>query len=374
MGIRRKVTFLSRSSVIHRNHRMQFYETKMASEYLKQGWKVDILTTAFSSDQSTLVKKIYDSVQYVSFPGCEPDKYSPDYFTSTREWIEGKDNESDLIIGSSWAGLGLLDIKEKNICHVLHNSYSTNKKTRHLRKVVPQYIEWFMNTRKIVKSNQKIIAVSNELKNLIIKDYPLKINVHAVTNGISIPTAVHVRGTRDPKKAIFIGRLSPQKGIEHIIQAAGHLPEIKFYIHGVPQSEEYKYELTNSTRNLENVEINFNGLLPDQVWTEYSSATYSLHPTLVFEAFGYSLVEAMAMGCIPIASTSGAMKAVIEDAQNGYLFDHSGSVNSFIETLKRAIMTDADTCDSISRQAIATVEKKFTAEKHIQSINSLMLE
>ena len=147
----------------------------MASEYLKQGCQVEILTTSFSNNQSNLVKKMHDSIEYLSFPYCEPDRYSSEYFISTREWIEEKDNESDLIIGSSWAGLGLLDIKEKNICHVLHNSYSTNKKTRHLRKVVPQYIEWFINTRKIVKSNQKIIAVSNELRDMIIKDYPFMI-------------------------------------------------------------------------------------------------------------------------------------------------------------------------------------------------------
>ena len=101
---------------------MQFYETKMASEYLKQGWEVQILTTSFSQSQSNIIKKIYDSIEYVSFPYCEPDRYSSEYFTATKEWIEQEDNESDLIIGSSWAGLGLLDLKEKNVCHVLHNS------------------------------------------------------------------------------------------------------------------------------------------------------------------------------------------------------------------------------------------------------------
>ena len=374
MSIPRKVTFLSRSSVIHRKHRMQFYETKMASEYLKQGCQVEILTTSFSNNQSNLVKKMHDSIEYVSFPYCEPDRYSSEYFISTREWIEEKDNESDLIIGSSWAGLGLLDIKEKNICHVLHNSYSTNKKTRHLRKVVPQYIEWFINTRKIVKSNQKIIAVSNELRDMILKDYPFSVEVYSIPNGLSVPDPIKNVKKRDPLTAIFIGRLNTQKGVEQIIEAARNIKEMRFAIHGTPQSEEYKLKLMDSIRGLENIEINFEGLLPEEVWSEYSGATYSLHPTVVNEGLPYSLLEAMGAGCIPIASMSGGMKSVIEDSQNGYLYDLSGSTNGFTETLKRAFMTDAKVRDAISYQAIDTVKKQYSAERHIKSISKLMLE
>lgn len=373
MSIRRKVTFLSRSSVIHRNHRMQFYETKMASEYLKQGWQVEILTTSFSNSQSNVVKEMHDSVEYVSFPSCEPDRYTSEYFTSTRKWIQHKDNESDLIIGSSWAGLGLLDMKDKNVCHVLHNSYSTNKKTRHLRKIVPQYIEWFINTRKIVKSNQKIIAVSNELRDMILKDYPFNIEVYSIPNGISVPDPIKNAKKRDPSRAIFIGRLNTQKGVEQIIEAARNIKDMKFAIHGTPQSEEYRLKLMNSIEGLENIEINCEGLLPEEVWSEYSGATYSLHPTVVNEGLPYSLLEAMGVGCIPVASMSGGMKTVIEDGESGYLFENTGSLDSLTKTLRKVIQNGEATRNYMSSKATSTVTEKFSAEKHIKSINKLML-
>ena len=130
----------------------------------------------------------------------------------------------------------------------------------------------------------------------------------------------------------------------------------------------------DSIRGLENIEINFEGLSPEEVWSEYSGATYSLHPTVVNEGLPYSLLEAMGAGCIPIASMSGGMKSVIEDSQNGYLYDLSGSTNGFTETLKRAFMTDSKVRDAISYQAIDTVKKQYSAERHIKSISKLMLE
>ena len=352
---------------------MQFYETKMASEYLKQGWEVQILTTSFSQSQSNIIKKIYDSIEYVSFPYCEPDRYSSEYFTATKEWIEQEDNESDLIIGSSWAGLGLLDLKEKNVCHVLHNSYSTNKKTCHLRKVVPQYIEWLINTRKIKKSNQKIIAVSNELRDMIIKDYPFKLEVHSIPNGISIPDSIKNVKKRDPLVAIFIGRLNTQKGIEQIIEAAKNIKDMKFVIHGTPQSEEYRTKLMDSINGLVNIEINCEGLFPDEVWSEYSGATYSLHPTIVNEGLPYSLLEAMAVGCIPVASMSGGMQTVIEDGVNGYLFENTGSLDNLTKALKKVIASGESSRDYMSSNAISTVAEKFSAENHIRLINELMI-
>ena len=88
------------------------------------------------------------------------------------------------------------------------------------------------------------------------------------------------------------------------------------------------------------------------------------------ETFGLVYLEAMARGCITIASRNEGMDGIIVDGENGFLCDagDSNELGSIIAKLKRM---DSNTLQKISKNAIITAAKMTDnkmAEKYIKSV------
>jgi glycosyltransferase involved in cell wall biosynthesis len=128
----------------------------------------------------------------------------------------------------------------------------------------------------------------------------------------------------------FIGRISFEKGIKLLSEAAQRLPDQKFavagrvrqtfdYLNGAPPNVEYKGFLT--------------GAALDRLYRE----TYVLiFPSIWFEGYPNTLVRAMSYGIPVIASRIGAIPEIVDDGVDGFLFE-PGNIEDMIQKIREIL-------------------------------------
>lgn len=133
--------------------------------------------------------------------------------------------------------------------------------------------------------------------------------------------------TREPSHLIFVGRLVPKKGLEHLLQALHQLRQEK-----VPVTAEIVGHgplakgLEQSAHSMGLAEsVRFTGPIPhESLPGHYQRASIAVFPFVEAtdgdqEGFGLVMVEAMGCGCAVIASDLPAVRDVIQDRVTGIL-------------------------------------------------------
>lgn len=186
-----------------------------------------------------------------------------------------------------------------------------------------------------IEMADRVIAVSKETKEDILNlfDVPEE-KVPVIYNGIDpneyTPTpnrAVLERLNVDPDVpyVLFVGRITRQKGIIHLVNAIRHLdPGTQVVLcAGAPDTDEIAAEMTAA---IEAVQQDFDGkvvwieeMLPaDEKINLYSHARVFCTPS-IYEPFGIINLEAMACEVPVVASAVGGMKEIIIRGETGLL-------------------------------------------------------
>jgi len=111
----------------------------------------------------------------------------------------------------------------------------------------------------------------------------------------------------------YVGRISHEKGIHTLVEAARCCPKIPFRLAGrMRASFRFRRPLP------ENVKL-VGSLTREELSAFYSGANFTVCPSQCFETFGNSIAEAMLRSKAVIASKIGALSEVIDDGINGLL-------------------------------------------------------
>src|SRR5439155_996215 len=119
---------------------------------------------------------------------------------------------------------------------------------------------------------------------------------------------------------LFVGRITDQKGIFHLIEAAGHLPAgVQVVVcASAPDTPEIEERLRRAVATLPNV-LWINEMVKHEVVTQlYSHAAVFCCPS-VYEPFGIINLEAMACETPVVASAVGGILEVVVDGETGIL-------------------------------------------------------
>ena len=161
--------------------------------------------------------------------------------------------------------------------------------------------------------------------------------------------------------ALFVGRLSREKGLSTLLQAWRRLPQhYRLDIAGDGPERE-RLESQARENGLSNVQ--FRGRLShEDTITAIKGARCLIVPSRWYETFGMSIAEAFACGTPVICSRLGAMQELVADGHTGLHFS-SGDPNDLAAKVEQA-WSHPNEMIAMGRRARAEYKAKYTAERN----------
>lgn len=185
------------------------------------------------------------------------------------------------------------------------------------------------------ESADAVIAVSAGMRLDILRSYPHidPAKVHVVHNGIDVdawaPTAnpeLLERWGIDSSRpsVVFVGRITRQKGLPYLLEAAERLPsEVQLILcAGAPDTPEIKAEVEHKVAQLQAQRegvIWITDHLPRHELAAILSAGTTFVCPSIYEPLGIVNLEAMACGIPVVGTATGGIPEVVEDGVTGWL-------------------------------------------------------
>jgi len=184
--------------------------------------------------------------------------------------------------------------------------------------------------RLAVERADRVIAVSAQMRADILANFGVEPErVVVLHNGVDAQAftrterreALDRHGVREPY-ALFVGRISEQKGIFQLLEAARQLPEgVQLVLcASSPDTPELLTRLQTAVSGRPQIRW-INAMLPvEEVVQIYSRAAVFVCPS-IYEPFGIINLEAMACGTPVVASRVGGIPEVVVDGETGWLVE-----------------------------------------------------
>ncbi len=163
---------------------------------------------------------------------------------------------------------------------------------------------------------------------------------------------------------LFVGRLSVEKGVSTLAEAAALLSDATLRVAGDGPEASLLDGLVGVTRL---------GSLPSEVVRqEMSRATALVVPSIWYENFPRTIVEAFACGLPVIASRIGALAEIVRDGETGLLFE-PGNARDLGDKLAWAL-AHPEQMAAMGRNARAQYEAEFSPEVNYQRLMEIYEE
>jgi glycogen synthase len=217
-----------------------------------------------------------------------------------------------------------------------------------------------------VEAAHRVIAVSHKMREDILAHFGADPDrVVVIHNGID-PGQFKRTERRDaldrlgvrPPYVLFVGRITDQKGIFHLLEASRKLPAGVQVIlcASAPDTPEIEERLRQAVAELPNVR-SINEMVPVDVVTQlYSHAAVFACPS-VYEPFGLINLEAMACETAVVASAVGGILEVVEDGRTGLLVP-PGRPDALADALNR-VLADPGLARAMGQAGRRRVEAAF---------------
>ena len=195
--------------------------------------------------------------------------------------------------------------------------------------------------------NETLVSISDNQRKPVAKANFLKTVYHG------LPEDLHKKGEGKGGYLAFLGRISPEKGIDQAIQIAIKA-NIPLKIAAKIDPLETSYFEDHIKQLMHHPLIEFGGEISEAEKTDFlGSAMALLFPICWEEPFGMVLIESMSCGTPVIAYARGSVTEIIQDGVDGFLVNN---VEQALAALKNV--------ESLNRSVIrGSFEQKFTAKK-----------
>lgn len=165
---------------------------------------------------------------------------------------------------------------------------------------------------------------------------------------------------------LFYGRLSREKGVDTLIQAA-----IKS---GIPLKLVGTGSLSEKYSSNPHPQVEFLGHQTGAaLWELVSQASFVVVPSEWYENNPLTILESYGLGKPVIGARIGGIPEIVQDGETGYLFE-PGNVDDLAAKLSEAAATDADTYQRLSMAARRFANRHFDPKKHYDQLIKIYSE
>lgn len=184
-------------------------------------------------------------------------------------------------------------------------------------------------------SRSAVLHVTSNQELHEVRRLGIRTPVAVIPNGVRVPSAVPRRHSTSMRRAVFLSRIHPGKGMLELIQAWSILrPEGWELVIGGTDDDGYEAIVADLARTLRAPAVTFHGAVADHAkWDFYRSAELFILPTLS-ENFGLVVAEALASG-LPVITTRSAPWAELVAHRCGWWVDTG--VEALVESLRDAL-------------------------------------
>lgn len=175
----------------------------------------------------------------------------------------------------------------------------------------------------------------------------------------------------DKDYVIFLGRLSHEKGISILIDAARKLKDsaIPLRVRIVGDGSARK-ELEDKVESEKINGVEFTGRKNfDECMVLLKGARFMVMPAICYENFPMAIREAFACGKPVITSRLGAMAELVQDSKTGLLFE-PGNPEDLVAKMKW-MLENEDSCIEMGKNARKEFEEKYTGEKNFEILTNI---
>jgi glycosyltransferase involved in cell wall biosynthesis len=198
--------------------------------------------------------------------------------------------------------------------------------------------------------------------------------IHAIPNGVEIPSDVAQRSRNGVVRFVSMGRLEAEKAVDQTIRAFAALPAespAQLTILGDGPS---RPELEALSRRLgQESRIVFTGAVGDV--TPYLQEADVYVSTSVSEGMSNALLEAMSSGVMPVVSQVSGADDLVEDGVSGLLFP-PGDETALVTRLEMSLAMTAERRRATGEAAQASIRARFSldrvAERHLSLYRRLI--
>lgn len=200
----------------------------------------------------------------------------------------------------------------------------------------------------ITNTNRKVYeAVANKVHLVAISEAQLKpVSQLRVADVIynGLPMEDYPYSDSHNGYLLFVGRISPEKGVHHAIEVAQYLnmPLIiaaKLETNHEPDVEYFKQYVEP---RLDGDRVKWIGEVDSNERNELMShAKCFLHPVSFREPFGLTLIEAMACGCPVVAFGRGSIREVVAQGRTGFVVEDA---EEMVEAVNNIDLIDRAEC------------------------------
>ena len=186
------------------------------------------------------------------------------------------------------------------------------------------------------------------------------------------------RGRGEGDYALFVGRLSPEKGVMTLLKAWFLLENMPLKIVGSGPLQ-HDLEVFIAQHNLTSVEL-IGQRSANEVFALMHDARCLIFPSECYETFGRSIIEAFACGLPVITANHGAMAEIVAHEQTGLLFqpgditDLAAKINWFITHPDQVVQMRQNARDEYEARYSAMHNYKILMEIYRQASEAMNID
>lgn len=211
-------------------------------------------------------------------------------------------------------------------------------------------------TGAIVNSVDRFVVLTQFQKSRFINGGIDPSRIDIIPNMCDSPPMAPPESTGD--LVLYVGRVSPEKGIEDLVLAAEQLPELPFVVAG-----DWDAMPSLVARSPKNVKwLGFQN--EQQLNSLYSNARLLLFPSRCFEGFPNVIPRAMLSHRPVIAARIGGLPEIVAHEQTGMLYD-PGNISELVMAL-HDLYFNIDKCRSLGETGAAMAATEYSPDRIYQ--------